>query len=383
MKNTIAIIAVAYNRVDSLCRLLCSLQNAWYGDDHPTLIISIDKSDTDVVEKFADTYDWPHGCKIVKKHEHNLGLRAHMLSLGDWFTQFDALVILEDDIVVSPAFYNYTRQAIDKYFASPEVAGISLYSFATNYINGTPFSPIVNEFDGYFINCAMSWGEVWMKNQWLEFYEWYLEHQNFDNEPHLPECLYKWNKSWLKYHTRYCIERDKYFLYPYISLSTNFSDPGTHYVGNQYTTYQTVLQQGIKSYSFPTSVAQAICYDGFFENKSLYNTLGLTEEECCIDLYGTKRNRMRRKFWLTTDIVDMPIVRSFGIAYKPLEQNVFQNVKGNDIFLYSVNQKRVKVKHNTSVLLYRYNIGDLVAFLHSFGIKKIIDLYISKIKSKL
>ena len=52
--NKIAIIAVTYNRIDSLTRLLKSLENAEYGDERPTLIISIDKSKTDAVEKFAD-----------------------------------------------------------------------------------------------------------------------------------------------------------------------------------------------------------------------------------------------------------------------------------------------------------------------------------------
>ena len=362
MNNRIAIIVVAYNRIDSLSRLLSSLEEAWYGEEHPTLIISIDKSKTDEVERFADDYYWKHGNKIVKKHNQNMGLRAHMMSLGQWFDYFDSLIVLEDDLVVSPAFYNFTRQASDKYFNNPQIAGISLYSFATNYITGTPFSPIVNEYDGYFMNFAMSWGEVWMKNQWQLFYQWYLKHQDFKNESHLPECLYKWEKSWLKYHTRYCIECEKYFLFPYVSLSTNFSDPGTHNSGTQYTTYQLVLQQGIKTYSFPEDENQAVCYDGFFENKAVYKALGLTEQECCVDLYGTKRNRMKRKYWLTADIAELPIVRTFGIFYKPLEQNVISSVKGNGIYLYEAKGRFSRKRCNSEILLYRYNIGDLEAF---------------------
>lgn len=336
-----------------------------------------------MVEKYADDYHWPYGDKIVKKHQRNMGLRAHMMSLGEWFEQFDTVVVLEDDLVVSPAFYNYTRQAVEKYFRNPKIAGISLYSFATNYITCTPFSPVINEYDGYFMNCAMSWGEIWMKEQWQEFYQWYLKHQDFYNEPYLPECLYKWDKSWLKYHTRYCIECEKYFLYPYVALSTNFSDPGTHNTSTQYTTYQLVLQQGMRTYSFPNDDTQAVCYDGFFENKAIYATLGLTEKECCVDLYGTKKNRMGRKYWLTTDIVDLPIVKSYGIVYKPLEQNIFQNVNGTGIYLYETNGNPVKSKHNGNVLLYRYNIGDFELFLRSYGIKNILKIYLSKIKSKL
>ena len=384
MNNKISIIAVAYNRIDSLSRLLSSLEKAWYGEGRPTLIISIDKSKTDVVERFADDYHWPYGGKIVKKHKQNMGLRAHIMSLGQWFEQFDTLVVLEDDLVVSPAFYNYTLQASDKYCNNPQIAGISLYSFATNYITGTPFYPVINEYDGYFMNCAMSWGEVWMKNQWHEFYQWYLEHQDFGNEPHLPESLYQWEKSWLKYHTRYCIECEKYFLYPYVALTTNFSDPGTHNSGFQNTTYQLVLQQGIKTYSFPDDEAHAVCYDGFFENKAIYAALCLTEQECCVDLYGAKKNRMKRKYWLTADIVDLPIEKSYGIAYKPLEQNIINNIEGSGIFLYEANGISTnKIKHNSNILLYRYNIGDFEVFLRSYGFKNILKIYIANIKSKL
>lgn len=44
--NEIAIVAVTYNRTDSLKRLLRSLERAHYGNEKPTLIISIDKSKT-------------------------------------------------------------------------------------------------------------------------------------------------------------------------------------------------------------------------------------------------------------------------------------------------------------------------------------------------
>ena len=55
----IAIVCVAYNRTDSLKRLLTSLEQAYYATP-ATLIISIDKSNTDVVEQFADNYHWLH-----------------------------------------------------------------------------------------------------------------------------------------------------------------------------------------------------------------------------------------------------------------------------------------------------------------------------------
>ena len=59
----IAIVTVGYNRVDSLSRLLASLNNANYSNDEVTLVISVDKSNTNIVEEFADSFLWKYGKK--------------------------------------------------------------------------------------------------------------------------------------------------------------------------------------------------------------------------------------------------------------------------------------------------------------------------------
>ena len=120
-----------------------------------------------------------------------------------------------------------------------------------NYQNQKPFYPLQTDSDVYLMQCAQSWGQVWMKKQWFEFKEWYIVHnEEFHELPHLPNAICNWPKSsWLKYHTRYCIEKNKYFVYPYVSLSTNNADIGTHY--NQKTTlFQSLLLFGQKRKSF-------------------------------------------------------------------------------------------------------------------------------------
>lgn len=371
--NKIAIVAVTYNRTDSLKRLLSSLEKAYYADERPTLIISIDKSKTDVVEQFADDYFWPHGEKIVRKHEQNLGLRNHMMSLGEWFERYGTLVILEDDIVVSPCFYTYVRQASDKYMGNEEVCGISLYSFSRNYQTRLPFTPLSSEYDGFFMNCAMSWGEVWMKPQWQEFYKWYLEHQEFLVEPHLPELICRWEKSWLKYHTKYCIETNKYFLFPYVSLSSNNGDVGVHMgTGNSWG-FQVPMQYGEKNFfHLPDTASDAVCYDGFFENKALYHSLGLNEEDCCIDLCGTQCNRLKKRYWLTLVKADFPLVKSFALASRPIESSVINGEYGNEIFLYDTGNRKCKYPIAKLLVLYLYNIEEISMFVHQYGWKSFI-----------
>lgn len=257
----LAICVIGYNRISSIRRLLDSLNNAVY-DKEVTLIISIDKSDIDDVEKYADSFIWIYGKKRVVKHKKNLGLRKHILKCGRYLDEFDALIVLEDDIEVSPGFFIYAEQCVERFYDNPEIAGISLYNFSINYQNNLPFIPIHSESDIFLMKCAQSWGQVWMKKQWKEFYNWYINNdQEFPVLPHLPVNICKWPKSsWLKYHTRYCIENNKYFVYPYISLTTNYSDAGVHSNKASFL-FQTPMLYGCK---FDYNLTPTIRYDGFF-----------------------------------------------------------------------------------------------------------------------
>lgn len=368
----IAIVAVAYNREDSLKRLLSSLEKASYDSKEVSLIISIDKSNTDIVEKFADQYRWPFGNKVVDKHEKNLGLHAHMMSLRKWFDEFDALVVLEDDIVVSHNYYRYVWQTVEKYHLCSEVAGVSLYGFCVNYQTGQPFTALKDGYDVYFMNCAMSWGEVWMRESWMNFYDWYLNHKEFPVLPHLPKSICSWNnKSWLKYHTRFCIEENKYFVHPYVSLSTNYSDKGEHWSTGENTVFQVPLQQGIvDSYHLPDFESDAVYYDGFFENKSLYGVLGLSENDLCLDLQGENHNRQKKRYWLTTEVADYKIMKTFGLNYRPIEYNVVLNNPGEHIFLYDTNvSEKNQHKGSRKLKLYNHFLSNMMVFIIQYGIK--------------
>ena len=116
MIEKIALVVIAYNRVGSLKRLLKSLEKGYYnGEENIPLIISVDKSNTDEVERFADEYVWDFGDKKVVKHQQNMGLKQHVLSQGRWLDEYDAIVVLEDDVVVAHDFWYYVRECVKKY----------------------------------------------------------------------------------------------------------------------------------------------------------------------------------------------------------------------------------------------------------------------------
>ena len=383
----IAVVIIAYNRIDSIKRLINSLLNAKY-NDKVNLIISIDKSNTDVVEKYAEVVSWPFGIKKVISHESNLGLRKHVLSIGEHLEEYDSLIVLEDDIIVSPYYFLYAKSAIEQYFDCDDIAGISLYNFSVNYQNHLPFYPLKNEYDVYLMQCAQSWGQIWMKNQWYAFKRWYEKNNGeFSPQPHLPSKICNWPKSsWLKYHTKYCIENNKYFVYPYQAYSSNCGDAGTH-ASFSNITYQTCFNVGEWMLPKFPMIDVAIKYDAFFENQSLSDLLEIDERNLCIDLYGTKNNVGRKRYWLTTKVLGYQIVRSFGLTYKPIELNVIYKSKGAEIFLYdtfkSVKNENLPLARKKYNYYHGWDIIDNIRFIISYGIINCITLLISLCVKKI
>ena len=226
--KSFAILLVCYNRVDSLKLLLKSLEKVDFnGRNDIDLIFSIDYSGNYNVARLAESYFWKYGNKRVIKYEKNLGLKKHVLTCGNFTREYEILVVLEDDLIVSESLYYFANQCGDFYEDERSVAGISLYSFEHNWIDTLfPFFPAKGESDVFFMKIAQSWGQVWQHRKWCDFLTWIGKmSDNYETNASYPEPLNMWNpkSSWLRLHDIYCIECKKYFVYPYNSISTNFS----------------------------------------------------------------------------------------------------------------------------------------------------------------
>lgn len=357
----LAIVVIGYNRVDSISRLLESLKKAEYCGDTVDLIISIDNSGTDQVEILARDTDWTYGEKKIYTYEARQGLRKHILGCGRFLDEYDAIAVLEDDIIVSPSFYEYMREAVSFYKDDRNIAGISLYGYSINENNMLPFTAEYSEFDTFFIQYASSWGQIWMRDQWQAFYNWYLQNsEEFLEAEHIPHNVSSWPKtSWKKYHIKYCIENNKFFVYPYMSLSTCYSDAGQHTFETSITLQTQLLYTDKKNYFFaPLSADNAVKYDAFFERI-------LPESEClfdipysdiCLDLYGFGRNLLGKRFLITPKKIENKVVSSFGAVFEPQERNIIQNVQGSVFFLYdTLKTARVK-KEKGAEFTYRYHV---------------------------
>ncbi len=346
-----AIVVVTYNRPVSLNRLLSFLSRAVFGTADINLVISIDYQSSqmhDEVVKIAKDFDWKYGFKKIIEHKKNLGLKEHVLRCGDLSEEYGAVIMLEDDIVISPYFYNYAVQAINVYNEDINIAGISLYGSEWSQVASRSFCPAQNGSDIYFFQHAQSWGQIWCYKMWREFKEWYFTHKDLKIDRNIPDNVRNWsNKSWLKYHIWYCVEKNKYFVYPYVSLSTNFSDLGEHLKGNL-TYFQVPLLAGEKAgYNMPKFNLNSVRYDIFFEREGLGVFLDIEDNELCIDLYGVKKNRQKKRYWLTSTIANFKIVKSFALQLRPHELNIIFGIEGSEIFLYdthvAVENQAIKV----------------------------------------
>jgi len=345
-KSKIGIVVIGYNRLHSISRLLISLLDASYPTNDIPLVISIDSSNDQALYDFVRNFKWPFGDKYVIIHEKRLGLKEHIFFGGDLTRYFHAIVLLEDDIYVSTDFYEYVSLCIEKYQTEERVAGISLYRNEFNGFVGIPFSPLNNGSDVFAAQHTSTWGECWTDTMWNGFRKWYVDAKVDFAALEMPEQIKRWKEAWSKYFNAYLITNDKYFIYPNISLSTNFSDQGVH-GGTNNALVQVNLLTGSKKYTL-YDFDELVRYDGFGNNMHLAEFMGLRKKDLCADLYGNHMNHSNKRYWLSILRLPYKISKSFALHMRPIELNIIRNLEGDGIYLYDTSVKK-KVRKNNQI----------------------------------
>jgi hypothetical protein len=289
------------------------------------------------VRRIAADFEWPFGEKKLIFHESNLGLRKHVLSCGDLSKDYDGIIVLEDDLYVSPVFYQYTLQAFDFYKDDPKIAGISLYSHAYNETAQFPFRPLADDADIFFLQYAASLGQFWSSEGWAGFREWYdkLAGLPGDKSPgksgQLPPNILMWPEtSWKKYFISYILQKNLYFVYPRFSLTTNFGDEGSNLriSENLFQVQLWLEMQEFRFKSFDESLAVYDVYCEIIASRLKKLAPVLAEHDFETDLYGMKsRENTDREKFLTSRHCPRPIL-TIGREMKPHEMNILAGVPG-------------------------------------------------------
>jgi len=354
-KMNIAVIAIGYNRKYSLERLLNSLEGAEYPEDvKVTLIISLDKSDIhQEMEEYFERFNWSHGDRIVRKFETRQGLKKHILSCGDLVSEYDAVALFEDDLIVSRYYYYYLQAVIERYENDEQIAGISMYSPRVNPYCRRPFEAVNDGHDVYMMQVAQSWGQCWTKKMWSNFKKWFYENgEMLKEENDMPVSIYGWgSKSWLKYYMKYLAVTGKYYVFPYTSLTSNCGEIGEHYSSAEDYLQVPLLEGKISCYRLP-SIGEAIKYDPFYERIGLDLVID-EKRKVIMDLYGLKTVSTEDAILVTTDAYQYKVLRTFGLKYYPHEVNCAKQTPGRGIYVYDLSVKEdKKIKRSLATDVY-------------------------------
>lgn len=337
-----AIVVSAYNRPLALRRLLTSLARADYPTAHIPLVVTID-SGPDVanphVVALARDFAWPHGPKEVIHQPQHLGLVQHFFWCGALTEKYGAMILLEDDLVVSSVFYHYAASALNYFNAAPHIGGVSLFALWYNGYTHHPFVPLADDAAVFFLQIPYTLGQAWTAAQWARLAQW-----RADNAARLhPGPADALHALWYGFDagdyfptmTKYLVDTGQFYVYPRTSHCTGFGDVGTHFA--QATSYfQVPLQREQTQYQFKALTDSDCVYDSFFEilpDRLKRLAPDLRGYDFAVDLHATKEARHLTAPYVLTTRPMRRAERTFGLQRWPMEANIIDNMPGTEITL--------------------------------------------------
>ena len=154
---------------------------------------------------------------------------------------------------------------------------------------------------------------------------------------------------------------DKYTIYPNIALSTNFGDAGEHGLSSEESLrFQATLLYGKRNYQ-TLPFEELVKYDAHGNSLNLFEVLGVSREDTCVDLYGNRENKRRKRFYLSVTPKPYKVIFLYDTsepARKPKRGGMTRRVmyyqkgfnskllwylvKGNLGFMYMIAKNKIK-----------------------------------------
>ena len=258
------------------------------------LYISCDGGASPDVVTFVNSYSWEYGVYEVIRHDVQLGVDQHNLACMRLAEHLENVVVLEDDLVVSPAFQSYLLSMESLAQSERNLAGISLYRYPMVEQDHFSFELIPNEEFIYYQQRSSSNGCFYTWDMLQPYFE-FLETFNSDFESYiLPQNVMNWgDEVWEKSFYCYLQKANKYVAFPRYSLTSDFADIGVDMKKqtNKYA-HQSMLFLG-KKFSAPSQLLDSDnVYDAFYELAAeTYKKYvpELLEYDFEVDLYGNKK----------------------------------------------------------------------------------------------
>lgn len=378
-----AIFITAFNRHKCLNYLLQSLSKI-KTDLKFDLYISIDNNGTEEVKSLANNFLWKHGKKNVIVHERKLGLVDHFIWVGDQTKNFENIIFLEDDLLVSPHLFSFVDEIINFYRNDPDVAAASLYNPVINECTGTRFYPIPDSSDVFFLQQPY-WGNIWFNDKWQDFKLYLTKYK--ENKKILPRNVGLWQKSFKKIYIQYLIENKLYVVTPRISLLTNQCVAGLHSSGRT-GYFQTFIETQSYSYKLIKASNSIAKYDAFMEIEAdslKHFNPSLCEYDFEVDLNGSKINLSKQ--YVITSKQSSKSLKTFSPIMKPLESSIIFDVQSSEGIVLCekntiINKKSFYFKRRFKDIKNHFNVG-VVASIYIFydALKYTSQALIRKLKN--
>ena len=356
------IVIPAYSRAQSLARLLKSVGDADY-PEVVKLFISLEGEASADVKRVAFEFSSPKLLIEVIERPKRLGLRNHILACGDLASEFGAVIVLEDDLLVDRYFYHYAVAALRHHSDEASIAGVALYAPEYNDYAGLPFKPMGNGYSTYPMQVPCSWGQCWTAMQWRQFRNWYADATSATvlDTAGLPSAVKSWpESSWKKYFAAYLVQTNRYFIYPYQAYTTNCADPGGTHVISGSDVYQVSFASQSRTLPetfFCPLTDPDVSYDAFMEpcGSDVYRQLGLNRNEVEIDTLGIKPVALlNQKTYALTCRPASNSIRQYPRSFRPIEHNFLHPIKSAEQNVLSL----TKSLHVTHTHVYKRSLEE-------------------------
>lgn len=252
---------ITYDRLDSLKRLLDSLERADYGGDtifveifvdHPNTMTSSSLQMKHKIWNLVNNWKFSHGTKRVHIRNSNAGLSGQWFEIWTPCDYNEVALAVEDDIELSPFWYKWLKHAVNTYYSDsnnfdPRLFGISLQNQRLMPANPGQELNVVNDNLPFKYQLIGTWGQLFFPWHWSNFVKWFDERRfNTSYEPRFSNLVisewYKADKAagknghWEFYFVAWVAEMGFYNLYTnfdeHRALSINHQEKGVHFTGD-------------------------------------------------------------------------------------------------------------------------------------------------------
>lgn len=163
------IVLFTYNRPEHTLRTLESLANNSLAAQSKLYIICDGPCKNVCLEEMQNLQEtrrvvaskqWCGEVKIISKEENEGLARSIVMGVSKILDQYDSVIVLEDDLILSPGFLNYMNTALNLYKEEENVFSVSGYMY--------PVEEKLKE--TFFLSLISTWGWGTWKRAW-DFYE--------------------------------------------------------------------------------------------------------------------------------------------------------------------------------------------------------------------